>query len=103
LIACLFNSDLCLNFIKSITFLDAKRPITKKLLQSIDFDALINNIPQKKLIKQATWEYQHFKVNSDKKIEWLSAFELLSKDITTATSLQKYQPQNNSKQLTFNF
>lgn len=65
LLGCLFNSDICLDFIKSITFLDAKRPITKKLLQSIDLDALLKSISQEQLIKQATSEYQRFKLNSD--------------------------------------
>ncbi|MGB3654688.1 MAG: SAM-dependent methyltransferase [Rivularia sp. (in: cyanobacteria)] len=78
LLACLFNSNICLDFLKSITFLDAKRPITKKLLQSIDFDALLNHIPQEQLIKRAS-EYQSCKLYSDKKLEWLSALELLSK------------------------
>ncbi|NJO29262.1 MAG: hypothetical protein HC874_18265 [Richelia sp. SL_2_1] len=79
LLACLFNSDICLDFMKSITFLDAKRPITKKLLQSINFNALLNNIPQQQLINQATWEYQRFKPYSDQKLEWLSTLELLCK------------------------
>ena len=78
LLACLFNSNICLDFLKSITFLDAKRPITKKLLQSIDFDALLNHIPQEQLIKRAS-EYQSCKLYSDKKLEWLSTLELLSK------------------------
>ncbi len=78
LLACLFNSDICLYFIKSITFLDAKRPITKKLLQSICFEELLNHIPQEQLIKQANSEYQLTKPCSDKQLEWLSALELLS-------------------------
>ncbi|WP_414619706.1 SAM-dependent methyltransferase [Calothrix sp. CCY 0018] len=94
LLACLFNSDLCLDFIKAITFLDAKRPITKKLLQSIDLDALLNNIPQEQLIEQAISEYQRFKAYSDRKIEWLSTLELLSKNISTVSaSVQSHNRQ----------
>ena len=78
LLACLFNSDICLDFIKSIPFLDAKRPITKKLLQSIYFDALLNHVPQEQLIKRAASEYQRSVPYSDKKLEWLSTLELLS-------------------------
>ena len=70
LLACLFNSELCLDFIKSITFLDAKRPITKKLLQSISFDALLNSIPQEQLINQAAREYQCYNPYSDKKVDF---------------------------------
>ncbi|MBV6621841.1 MAG: SAM-dependent methyltransferase [Rivularia sp. (in: Bacteria)] len=102
LLACLFNSDLCLDFIKSITFLDAKRPITKKLLQSIDFDALLNHIPKEKLIKQAIYEYQNLKINSDNKLDWLSALNLLSKNIIPETSSPKHKLQNHNKQLTLN-
>jgi hypothetical protein len=52
ILACLFNSNICLEFIKSITFVDAKRPITKKLLQSISFDALLKSISQEELINK---------------------------------------------------
>ena len=99
LLACLFNSDICLDFIKSITFLDAKRPITKKILQSINFDALLNSISQEKLIKQSISEYQRFKAYSDQKIEWLSALELLSKNISTASASVKCPSQSHNKQL----
>ncbi|MGB3637230.1 MAG: SAM-dependent methyltransferase [Rivularia sp. (in: cyanobacteria)] len=102
LLTCLFNSDICLDFIKSITFLDAKRPITKKLLQSISFDALLNNIPQEQLIKQATWEYQDSKPDSKKKIEWFSALELLSKNISTVSASVRCSSQSNNRQLTLN-
>ena len=102
LVTCLFNSDICLDFIKSTTFLDAKRPITKKLLQSIDLNALISHIPQQQLIKQAIWEYQRFKSYSNKKIDWLSALESLPKNITIASVLDKCPSQTHNKQLTLN-
>ncbi|AFY53258.1 hypothetical protein Riv7116_0668 [Rivularia sp. PCC 7116] len=102
LLGCLFNSEVCLDFIKSITFLDAKRPITKKLLQSINLDALLNSIPQKQLIKQATSEYQRFKAYSDKKIGWLSTLKLLSKNISTASESVRCSSQSNNRQLTLN-
>ena len=70
LVTCLFNSYICLDFIKSTTFLDAKRPITKKLLQSISFDALLNSIPQEQLINQAAREYQCYNPYSDKKVDF---------------------------------
>ena len=41
LIASVLNDQICLNYINSIVFLDAKRPITKKLLQRIHIPSLI--------------------------------------------------------------
>jgi hypothetical protein len=41
-LASLLNHPLCLDFIRSAIFLDAKRPITKKLLQRIDLIALFH-------------------------------------------------------------
>ena len=79
LLSCLFNSEICLNFIRSITFIDAKRPITKNILQSINIKTLLDYIPQNQLINQANYEYRRTKLNSEKtKLEWLSALELLS-------------------------
>ncbi len=40
-IASVLNDQICLNYISSIVFLDAKRPITKKLLQRIHIPSLI--------------------------------------------------------------
>lgn len=80
LIACLLNSSVCLEFIMSRAFKDAKRPITKKLLQSINFKALLNCIELEKLIMQASVEYQRYKPNSDiVNPEWHSSLELLSR------------------------
>ena len=41
LIAHVLNDQTCLDYINSIVFLDAKRPITKKLLQRIHIPSLI--------------------------------------------------------------
>lgn len=38
----ILNSELVQNFIKSIAFLDSKRPFTKKILQRINFDECVN-------------------------------------------------------------
>jgi hypothetical protein len=45
LLAALLNHPLCQEFIRSIMFTDAKRPITKKLLQRIDLCALLHALP----------------------------------------------------------
>lgn len=44
LIASVLNDQICLNYINSIVFLDAKRPITKKLLQRIHIPSLIERV-----------------------------------------------------------
>ncbi|GAC1623275.1 MAG: hypothetical protein NVS4B11_17910 [Ktedonobacteraceae bacterium] len=44
LIASVLNDQTCLNYINSIVFLDAKRPITKKLLQRIHIPSLLERV-----------------------------------------------------------
>ena len=58
----LLNDPACQNFIHSIIFLDAKRPVTKKLLQRIDLVALLKHI-----------ERQNFIVRVKKVLEQLGA------------------------------
>jgi hypothetical protein len=50
------NDSLCLDFINSIIFWDAKRPVTKKILQRIDLNALIEKIDRKALLARANLE-----------------------------------------------
>jgi len=40
LLVTLLNSSECIAFLAAVSFLDAKRPITKRLLQRIDLAAL---------------------------------------------------------------
>ena len=40
----LLNSKKVQGFLKSITFLDAKRPYTKKVLERIDFFKIVNSL-----------------------------------------------------------
>lgn len=49
LLVFVLNHEHCINFLTSTMFADAKRPITKKLLQRIQLDALINTIPTQTL------------------------------------------------------
>ena len=56
LIASLLNSPLCLELINSITFWDAKRPITKKLLQRIDLLALLKQEKREDLMTRIGFE-----------------------------------------------
>ncbi|MDE7397961.1 MAG: hypothetical protein K2N06_00390 [Oscillospiraceae bacterium] len=47
----LLNSDKVQRFLSSIAFLDAKRPYTKKVLERIDFDKIVDSLNIDELIK----------------------------------------------------
>lgn len=50
LLISVLNHEACINFITSTMFADAKRPVTKKLLQRINLDVLFKTIPTQTLI-----------------------------------------------------
>lgn len=56
LIAALLNDPVCISFVHSIIFWDAKRPVTKKLLQRINLLALLSRVDQDALILRANVE-----------------------------------------------
>lgn len=60
LILNLLNHPLCYQFIHSIVFWDAKRPITKKLLQRIDLKALLNHVDKISLVNQINFTLDTF-------------------------------------------
>ena len=47
----ILNSERVQNFISSIAFLDSKRPYTKKVLERIDFNRIINSLTIKDLMQ----------------------------------------------------
>jgi hypothetical protein len=49
LISCLLNDPICTEFIASLAFREAKRPITKAILQRIDLEALLERLNQDEL------------------------------------------------------
>jgi hypothetical protein len=53
LLSALLNSDDCLAFLGAVSFSDAKRPITKRLLQRIDLDALRKRLGRQRLLELA--------------------------------------------------
>lgn len=53
LLSALLNDPACLELVRSMTFLDSKRPITKKLLQRIDLKALLERTEQHSLLARA--------------------------------------------------
>lgn len=57
LIACLLNDPICAEFISSLTFRGAKRPITKAILQRIDLKALFDRLDQDELRSRFRAEY----------------------------------------------
>lgn len=44
IVAALLNTDTCVNFLKSVAFVDSKRPYTKEVLRRIDLRALANTV-----------------------------------------------------------
>jgi hypothetical protein len=58
LIASILNDPLCLGLINTLIFWDAKRPVTKKLLQRVDLKALLIHLDRSSLIERATIELQ---------------------------------------------
>ena len=62
-LASLLNDPLCLEFINSIAFLDAKRPITKKVLQRINLKALYQEANKQALLLSISKELEHLGVS----------------------------------------
>lgn len=56
LVCSLLQTPLCTEFLNSIIFWDAKRPITKKLLQRVDLTALLCYADKHELLSRATAE-----------------------------------------------
>jgi hypothetical protein len=54
IVAALCNDPLVLGLMSAITFRDAKRPITKKLLQRIDLSAVCHQTDRRELVARAT-------------------------------------------------
>ena len=54
ILAALCNDPIALGLIASMSFRDSKRPITKKLLQRIDFTAVLKRTDRGLLISRAT-------------------------------------------------
>lgn len=59
LIVSMLNSDICQQLIHSMVFWDAKRPITKKVLQRIDLSAVLARTERGPLMQRAQQELRH--------------------------------------------
>jgi hypothetical protein len=72
----LLNDSLCLSLINSMIFLDAKRPITKKLLQRIDLVSLFNLVDRKTLVSRANKELEQLEADlGQENVVWPSSME----------------------------
>lgn len=79
LLACLLNHPFCIEFIHSIAFWDAKRPITKKLLQRIDLIALSQHLDRQSLLQQATHVIKQLTYTEKIALDWPEHLEDLLK------------------------
>ncbi len=76
-LTCLLNHPLCLDLIYSRLFSDAKRPITKKLLQRIDLKAIFDRIELQSLLSGAEVELAKLGNFAEIKPVWPSSLEEL--------------------------
>jgi len=75
-LASLLNDPVCLKLIESMIFLDAKRPVTKKLLQRINLVSLFDLVDKQALIKRATTELELLEGTlKQEKTVWPSSME----------------------------
>jgi hypothetical protein len=65
LLTSLLNQPICLSLLNSMVFWDAKRPITKKILQRIDLNALLNRADRATLLACAENELEQLVGSSD--------------------------------------
>lgn len=70
----LLSDPLCLEFIQSVAFLDAKRPMTKNLLQRIDLKALYSKVNRQAYILKVKDELEHLGVKLD--LQEIEAFSI---------------------------
>jgi len=62
LLSVLLNSPECLAFLRTVSFRDSMRPITKRVLQRIDLVALYKRVDQKALSLCVRAELEHLGV-----------------------------------------
>ncbi|MDZ4784905.1 MAG: SAM-dependent methyltransferase [bacterium] len=74
----ILSHPICLDFIYSQLFSDAKRPITKKLLQRLNLKEVYDRIEFKSLLSQANIEFERLTtITSKQKAIWPSSLEEL--------------------------
>ena len=68
-VTALLNHKTALDFLRSAMFRDAKRPITKRLLQRIDLIALLDHVKGEEILSAAKSELRHLS-KTDKPFVW---------------------------------
>ena len=86
-IASLLNEPICSDFIGSIIFPDAKRPITKHVLQRIKLKALLAQVNVNRLIGRATDEYNQIMGSNFSSLVWPDTLEAMFSEPNTARLL----------------
>lgn len=84
LLVCLLNHPLCIQFLHSIVFWDAKRPITKKLLQRIDLLALLSRVNEQTLLEQAILTAKKLFDSEEIHLSWSEHLEDLLKNASSS-------------------
>lgn len=99
----LLNDPVCLQLINSIVFLDAKRPITKKLLQRIDLKSLFQLIERQSFISRANGELARLRARLDQQeVVWPSMEEFLDEYFQHASCTSPMQDKTGTtRQLTW--
>lgn len=84
LITSLLNDSLSIAFLNSIVFWDAKRPVTKKILQRIDMLALLKLVDQQTLLARANTTLQSLlDYHSVKTFSWPEQLDILLQEAFT--------------------
>jgi hypothetical protein len=83
LLSGLLNDPVCLELIRSIVFLDSKRPVTKKLLQRIDLIALLERTEKYSLLARAGADLGNLMTTADwqQTVESASLEEILFEEM----------------------
>ncbi|MBV9616594.1 MAG: hypothetical protein JO011_16995 [Ktedonobacteraceae bacterium] len=104
ILASLLNDPACLDYIKSIFFVDAKRPITKKLLQRIDLASLFNLIEKQSLMTNVQIELERMEAIAEfQELEKLVVEDFLFEYKSIATSLDAQQSRVQIQELPFSW
>lgn len=98
-LTCLLNDPACLDFIKAIVFLDAKRPITKKLLQRIDLRALFAQVNKDALALRICQALTKMGENAEIS-SWLSIDSFLAAYIESSEPRRIYVTEQQARSIT---
>jgi len=79
LVTTLLNQPICLQFLDTVTFADAKRPITKKVLQRIDLGKLLQQVDQTLLLEATAVRLEQIDFSYDMQTaDWEAVLHVLS-------------------------